>query len=348
MTGIPKPPEGMLSEEQNNSTTPWGMLQENSAGIKEEVQADPETPVGTNDHTEVTPEPSEPEMYSGPLEKAPLLELGNDLADARIFFSDAVDIAKYAISNGPEAPEEGQPVLLIFGGVCVPVYENSDPEKLEAAWARVMRGHCDQQIKVPDPYSEHPVMAETYPLVIKTLDDIPEKVLAAEAREDEARRNDEDDYDIQRADTIINRKEKYEELKEKLWDVEIHLAGAAAAQLPPNIYGDRDNPIQAEPFTSEFEARGVMYSSYTFLLAKLIEDHLNNNETATVADIAGEALKILDIRVNTSDPLFNAVTGYLLPDSAWGWDHGQELLGWYNEVRERQSGYRSPLPPEAQ
>ena len=211
-----------------------------------------------------------------------------------------------------------------------------------------MRGHCDQQIKVPDPYSEHPVMAETYPLVIKTLDDIPEKVLAAEAREDEARRNDEDDYDIQRADTIINRKEKYEGLKEKLWDVEIRLAGAAAAQLPPNIYGDRDNPIQAEPFTSEFEARGVMYSSYTFLLAKLMQDHLNNNETATVADIAEEALKILDIRVNTSDPLFNAVTGYLLPDSAWGWDHGQELLGWYNEVRERQSGYRSPLPPEAQ
>ncbi|QHU93701.1 hypothetical protein GWK78_01460 [Candidatus Saccharibacteria bacterium oral taxon 488] len=342
MTGIPKPPEGMPSEGQNNAATRWDTLQENPAGIKEEVQEDPETPA------EVTLEPSEPEMYHGPLEKAPLLALGDDLADARIFFSDAVDIAKYAISNGPEAPEEGQPVLLIFGGVCVPVYENSDPEKLEAAWARVMRGHCDQQIKVPDPYSEHPVMAETYPLVIKTLDDIPEKVLAAEAREDEARRNDEDDYDIQRADIIINRQEKYEGLKEKLWDVEIRLAGAAAAQLPPNIYGDRDNPIQAEPFTSEFEARGVMYSSYTFLLAKLMQDHLNNNETATVADIAGEALRILDIRVNTSDPLFNAVTGYLLPDSAWGWDHGQELLGWYNEVRERQSGYRSPLPPEAQ
>ena len=347
MTGIPKPPEGMLSKEQNNPATPWDTLQENPAGIKEEVQADPETPVDTNDHTEVTPEPSEPEMYSGPLEKAPLLALGDDLADARIFFSDAVDIAKYAISNGPEAPEEGQPVLLIFGGVCVPVYENSDPEELEAAWARVMRGHCDQQIKVRDQYENDFVITNEYPLVIKTLDDIPEKFLAAEAREDEARRNT-GDSDIQRADTIINRKEKYEELKEKLWDVEIRLAGAAVAQLPPNIYGDRDNPIQAEPFTSEFEARGAMYSSYTFLLAKLMQDHLNNNETATVADIAEEALKILDIRVNTSDPLFNAVTGYLLPDSAWGWDHGQELLGWYNEVRERQSGYRSPLPPEAQ
>lgn len=348
MPGMPKPPEGIPGEGQNNTTTGWDALREDPAGIKEKVQEAPETPVGTDSSAEVTPEPSEPEMYHGPLEKAPLLELGDDLADARIFFSDAVNIAKYAISNGPEAPEEGQPVLLIFGGVCVPVYENSDPEKLEAAWARVMRGHCDQQIKVPDPYSEHPVMAETYPLVIKTLDDIPEEVLAAEAREDEARRNDEGNYDIQRADTIINRKEKYEELKEKLWDVEIRLAGAAAAQLPPNIYGDRDNPIQAEPFTSEFEARGVMYSSYTFLLAKLMQDHLNNNETATVADIAEEALKILDIRANTSDPLFNTVTGYLLPDSAWGWDHGQELLGWYNEVRERQSGYRSPLPPEAQ
>jgi len=37
MTGIPKPPEGVLSEEQNNSTTPWDMLRENSAGIKKEV-----------------------------------------------------------------------------------------------------------------------------------------------------------------------------------------------------------------------------------------------------------------------------------------------------------------------
>ena len=344
MTGTPKPPEGMPSEGQNNAATRWDTLQENPAGIKEA----PETPVGTNDHTEVTPEPSEPEMYSGPLEKAPLLALGDDLADTRMFFSDAVDIAKYAIDNDPEAPEEGQPVLLIFGGVCVPVYKDSDPEKLEAAWARVMRGHCDQQIKVPDPYSEHPVMAETYPLVIKTLDDISEEVLAAEARKDEVRRNDEDDYDIQRADTIINRQEKYEELKGKLWDVEIHLAGAAAAQLPPNIYGDRDNPIQAEPFTSEFEARGVMYSSYAFLLAKLIEDHLNNNETATVADIAEEALRILDIRVNTSDQWFNAVIGYLLPDSAWGWKHGQELLEWRDEIRKQQSGYRSPLPPQAQ
>lgn len=169
MTGIPKPPEGMPSEGQNNAATHWDTLQENPAGIKEEVQEDPETPA------EVTLEPREPEMYHGPLEKAPLLALGDDLADARIFFSDAVDIAKYAISNGPETPEEGQPVLLIFGGVCVPVYENSDPEKLEAAWARVMRGHCDQQIKVPDPDSEHPVMTETYPLVIKTLDAIYQK-----------------------------------------------------------------------------------------------------------------------------------------------------------------------------
>ena len=341
MPGIPKPPEGMPSEGQNNAATRWGTLQENPAGIKEGVQEDPETP------TEVTLEPSEPEMYHGPLEKAPLLELGDDLADTRMFFSDAVDIAKYAISNGPEAPEEGQPVLLIFGGVCIPVYENSDPEELEAAWARVMRGHCDKQIKVPDPYSEHPALARRYPLVIKTLDDISEGVLAAEERKDEARRN-AGDSDIKWAETIINRKEKYEELKGKLWDVEIHLAGAAAAQLPPNIYGDRDNPIQAEPFTSEFEARGVMYSSYTFLLAKLIEDYLNNNETATVADIAEEALRILDIRVNTSDQWFNAVIGYLLPDSAWGWKYGQELLEWRDKIREQQNGYRSPLPPQAQ
>ena len=345
MTGIPKPPEGMPSEGQNNAATRWDTLQENPAGIKEEVQENTDTPV--DNHTDVAPEPSEPEMYHGSLEKAPLLELGDDLADARIFFSDAVDIAKSAISNGPEAPEEGQPVLLIFGGVCVPVYENSDPEKLEAAWARVMRGHCDRQIKVRDQYENDFVITNKYPLVIKTLDNIPEEVLAAEAQADEDRRN-AGDSNIQWADTIIKRKEKYEELKGKLWDVEIHLAGAAAAQLPPNIYGDRDNPIQAEPFTSEFEARGVMYSSYAFLLAKLIEDHLNNNETATVADIAEEALRILDIRVNTSDQWFNAVIGYLLPDSAWGWKYGQELLEWRDKIREQQNGYRSPLPPQAQ
>ena len=91
-----------------------------------------------------------------------------------------------------------------------------------------------------------------------------------------------------------------------------------------------------------------MYRSYTFLLAKLIQDRLNRDDTATVAGVTKEALGILDIKVDTSDPLFDVVTGYLSPNSAWGWNHGQELLGWRDEVREQQSGYRSPLPPQAQ
>ena len=66
MPGIPKPPEGMQNgRKDSNIPTDWDTLQENPAGIKEEVQEDPETPA------EVTLEPSEPEMYHEPLEKAP-------------------------------------------------------------------------------------------------------------------------------------------------------------------------------------------------------------------------------------------------------------------------------------
>jgi len=94
MPGIPKPPEGMQSERKDsNVPTGWDTLQGNPADIEEEVQENTDTPV--DNHTDVVPEPSEPEMYHGPLEESPLLALGNDLADARIFFSDAVDIAKY-------------------------------------------------------------------------------------------------------------------------------------------------------------------------------------------------------------------------------------------------------------
>ena len=328
MPGIPKPPERMLSEEQNNSTTPWGMLQENSAGIKEEVQADPETPVGTDGSTEVTPEPSEPEMYSGPLEKAPLLELGNDLADARIFFSDAVDIAKYAISNGPEAPEEGQPVLLIFGGVCVPVYENSDPEKLEAAWARVMRGHYDKQMEIPGLYGNNSEMKTTYPLVTKTLDNTPEEVLAAEAQADEARRNARDS-DIQWADTIIDRENKYEKLKEELQGVEI-VFNTENTQ-PSNVLSDGEKPQRVSPFKKVFKAQRDMHFSWAILWAKLMQQRLNDDETATIKDIAEDTLGILDIKVDAPGPLFSEVTRHLVQR----WNRGEELLEWYKEVCER-------------
>ena len=91
-----------------------------------------------------------------------------------------------------------------------------------------------------------------------------------------------------------------------------------------------------------------MYVSWAIIWAKLMQQRLDSDESATIKRVAGETLEELGIKVNTSDPLFNAVTRYLLPGTEQNWEHSQELLEWYNEVRERQSGYRSPLPPQAQ
>lgn len=338
MTGIPKPSEGMPSEEQNNAATRWDTLQENPAGIKEEVQEDPETPA------EVTLEPSEPEVYHGSLEKAPVFDLGHDSAPSGLVFSDVVAIAKKAIEQKSKTSEENPAILVIFGGVCVPVYENSDLEKLEAAWARVMRGHCDQQITIPDPYGDRSTPPTTYPLVIKTLGDIAKEVLAAEARADEALRKD-GDAGIQRADALINREGKLKRLKEELWDVEIKF-GIKGMENPllPNIFGDRENPLLTQ-FETMSEARIVMYNSYTYLWAKLMQQRLNDDESATIEDIAEETLDILGIKVSGQDRLFNAVADRLLPISEQNWEHREALARWYEELLRRQ-GWPHPSPPK--
>lgn len=348
MPGIPKPPEGMQSERKDSSVpTGWDTLQGNPADIEEEVQENTDTPV--DNPTDIAPEPSKPEMYSGPLEQAPVFDLGNDSAPSGLFFSDVVDLAKKTIEHSSEAPEGDSATLVIFGGICVPVYKDSDLKKLEAAWARVMRGHCDQQIKVPDPYGDRSTLPTTYPLVIKTLDDIPEEVLAAEAQEDEARRN-AGDRGIQRADAIINRKEKYEKLKKELWDVKVIFNDmeGTGVELPPNFFGDRDNPRLAPQCETVFEARGVMYVSWAIIWAKLMQQRLDSDEAATIEHVAGETLEELGIKVDNSDPLFNAVTRYLLPGPKQRWEHGEALSRWHEEVCEQQSGYGSPLPPQAQ
>lgn len=84
--------------------------------------------------------------HHSPLEKVPAVD-GNDLLGDRVFFGDAIALTQKAIPTSPETPEENQ-ALLDFGGAYVLVDKDSDPKKLEAAWARAMRGHYDQQITV--------------------------------------------------------------------------------------------------------------------------------------------------------------------------------------------------------
>ena len=352
MPRIPKPPEGMQSERKDSSVpTVWDTLQGNPADIEEEVQENTDTPV--DNPTDIAPEPSRPEMYSGPLEQAPVFDLGNDSAPSGLFFSDVVDLAKKTIEHSSEAPEGDSATLVIFGGICVPVYKDSDLKKLEAAWARAMRGHYDQQIRVfdqndTDEYVRGFRSFDVYPLAV-SLDNVPEKFLAAEAREDEARRN-AGDRGIQRADAIINRKEKYEKLKKELWDVKVIFNDmeGTGVELPPNFFGDRDNPRLAPQCETVFEARGVMYVSWAIIWAKLMQQRLDSDEAATIERVAGETLEELGIKVDNSDPLFNAVTRYLLPGPKQRWEHGEALSRWHEEVCEQQSGYGSPLPPQAQ
>lgn len=345
MPGIPKPPEGTPDERKNGNVPTdweefWRVYREN-----------PDTPV--NNHTDVAPEPSEPEMYSGPLEQAPVFDLGHDPAPSGLFFSDVVDLAKKTINHDPEAPEKDQVTLVIFGGVCVPVYKDSDLEKLEAAWARVMRGHCDQQIRIfdqndTDEYVRGFRPFDVYPLAV-SLDNVSKELLAAEAQEDEDQRN-AGYRSIRDADAIINRKEKYNKLKKELWDVKVIFNDmeGTGVDLPPNFFGDRDNPRLAPQCETVFEAEGVMYVSWAIIWAKLMQQRLDSDEAATIKRVAGETLEELGIKVNTSDPLFNAVTRYLLPGTEQNWEHSQELLEWRDEIRKQQSGYRSPLPPQAQ
>ena len=221
MTEIPKPPERISGEGQNNIATAWDTLQEEDFA---NVEKDPRERIDTIRAPERTP-------------------VIGEYASSGLIFSDmvglAIDLAKEKNRHSPKTPEEGQLVLLVFGGVCVPVYEDSDPERLEAAWARVMRGHYDKQMKIPGLYGNNPEMTTTFPLVTETLDNIPEEVLAAEAQTDEARRK-AGDPDIQQADTIIYREKKYEKLKKELQDVEI-VFNTENTQ-PSNVLSDGEEP----------------------------------------------------------------------------------------------------------
>ncbi len=279
--------------------------------------------------------------HHSPFEKVPAIN-GNDLLDSGVFFGDAIELTQKYIPTSPETPEENQ-ALLNFGGVYVLVDKDSDPEGLKEAWARAMRGHCDQQITVTDDHTD--IVIGNYPLVTDTLDNIPEEILEAEAAEDEAKRRARDEK-IQRADAIINREEIYRRLKDEVWDVE--LVFNTENTLPPNVFGDRKNPRLASPFKTVSEAKKVMYASYAIIWAKLIQQRLDSEEAATIESVAEETLNKLGIDVDIFDPLFGTITSYLSPGSNWKWNHSKDLFKWYKEVCERQSRHSSPLPPEAQ
>lgn len=325
MTGIPKPPERMLSEEQNNTAALWDTLREYPAGGKEDPQ------------------------YANTIkapERAPII---GDYASSGLIFSDMVglakDIAEEKNRHNPKTSEESQLVLLIFGGVCVPVYEDSDPEELEAAWARVMRGHYDKQMEIPGLYGNSSGIETTYPLVTKTLDNISEEVLAAEAQADEVRRK-AGDLDIQQVDTIINRENKYEKLKREFQGVEIvfNTENTQPSDILSNGEKSQKKPQKVSPLKEVFKAQRNMHFSWAVLWAKLMQRRLDDDETATIKDIAEDTLEILDIKVDDPGPLFGEVTRHLVNN----WNHGEELLEWYTEVCKQQTIYSSPLPPEAQ
>lgn len=323
MTEIPKPPEGILNNDNTITTTDWDTLRGYPGNSEEDFQKYIIDTIRAPERTPVI----------------------GEYASSGLIFSDmvglAIDLAKEKNRHSPKTPEEGQLVLLVFGGVCVPVYEDSDPERLEAAWARVMRGHYDKQMKIPGLYGNNPEMTTTFPLVTETLDNIPEEVLAAEAQTDEARRK-AGDPDIQQADTIIYREKKYEKLKKELQDVEI-VFNTENTQ-PSNVLSDGEKPQRVSPFRKVFKAQRDMHFSWAILWAKLMQQRLNDDETATIKDIAEDTLGILDIKVDAPGPLFSEVTRHLVQS----WNHGEELLEWYKEVYERQTRHSSPLPPEAQ
>lgn len=314
MTEIPKPPERISGEGQNNIATAWDTLQEEDFA---NVEKDPRERIDTIMASERTP-------------------IIGEYASSGLIFSDMVglakDLAEEKNRHNPKTSEESQPVILIFGGVCAPVYENSDTEKLETAWARVMRGHYDKQMAIPGLYGNNSEMKTTYPLVTKTLDNIPEEVLAAEAQTDETRRK-AGDPDIQQADTIIYREKKYEKLKKELQDVEI-VFNTENTQ-PSNVLSDGEKsqkkPQKVSPLKEVFKAQRNMHFSWAILWAKLMQQRLNDDEAATIKDIAEDTLGILDIKVDAPGPLFSEVTRHLVQR----WNHGEELLEWYKEVYER-------------
>ena len=274
--------------------------------------------------------------HHSPLEKVPAVD-GNDLLGNRVFFRDAIALAQNAIPTSPETPEENQ-ALLDFGGVYVLVDEDSDPKKLEAAWARAMRGHYDQEITVTDDIIGGVI--GSYPLVTDTLDNIPKEILEAEAAEDKAKRLAGNEK-IQEADAIINSEETYRRLKDEVWDVELTFKGNKT--YTDNVYGDKQNQPEEDPFDSASEAKFLMQTCYAVLWAKLMQARLNENKNVAIADVAEESLNQMDVTLYEDEEFVKNICNRL---GRYNWEHCAELNDWYNK-RIRDLSNIEPLSKEA-
>lgn len=276
--------------------------------------------------------------HHSPLEKVPAVD-GNDLLGNRVFFRDAIVLTQNAIPTSPKTPEENQ-ALLDFGGVYVLVDKDSDsdPKKLEAAWARAMRGHYNQEITVTDNIIGGVI--GSYPLVTDTLDNIPEKTLKDESAKDEAERRAGDEK-IQRADAIINSEETYRRLKDKVWDVELTFKGNKT--YTDNVYGDKQNQPEEDPFDSASEAKFLMQTCYAVLWAKLMQARLNENKNVAIADVAEESLNQMDVTLYEDEEFVKNICNRL---GRYNWEHCAELNDWYNK-RIRELSNIEPLSKEA-
>lgn len=274
--------------------------------------------------------------HHSPLEKVPAVD-GNDLLGNRVFFRDAIVLTQNAIPTSPETPEENQ-ALLDFGGVYVLVDKDSDPKKLEAAWARAMRGHYNQEITVTDNIIGGVI--GSYPLVTDTLDNTPEKTLKDEAAKDEAERRAGDEK-IQRADAIINSEETYRRLKDKVWDVELTFKGNKT--YTDNVYGDKQKQPEEDPFDSASEAKFLMQTCYAVLWAKLMQARLNENKNVAIADVAEESLNQMDVTLYEDEEFVKNICNRL---GRYNWEHCAELNDWYNK-RIRELSNIEPLSKEA-
>ena len=274
--------------------------------------------------------------HHSPLEKVPAVD-GNDLLGNRVFFGDAIALTQKAIPTSPETPEENQ-ALLDFGGAYVLMDKYSDPKKLEAAWARAMRGHYDQQITVTDNIIGGVI--GSYPLVTDTLDNIPKEILEAEAAEDKAKRLAGNEK-IQEADAIINSEETYRRLKDEVWDVELTFKGNKT--YTDNVYGDKQNQPEEDPFDSASEAKFLMQTCYAVLWAKLMQARLNENKNVAIADVAEESLNQMDVTLYEDEEFVKNICNRL---GRYNWEHCAELNDWYNK-RIRELSNIEPLSKEA-
>ena len=314
MTKIPKSPEQGVSQKSpdGQKATGWDSL------------ADYDN--GDSDYT-----------HHSPFGEVPAIN-GNDLLDSGVFFGDAIALTQNTFQPSSETTKENQ-ALLNLGDVYVLVGKDSDPKKLEAAWARAMRGHYDQQITFTEDITD---TVESYPLVTTTLDNIPKEILEAEAVEDEAKRRAGDE-EIQQADAIINREKDYRRLKDKVWDVKLTF-GEGDEKYTTNVYGDKQKQPEEIPFDSASEAKISMQRTYAILWAKLMQKHLNEGEGEKVADVAEESLNEMGIALSEKhENLFVTDICYEL-DAIYNWEHRAELKDWYNE---RPCEDIEPLPKEA-